>query len=45
MLDMIWIRDNLAKVETALRNRGERFDIDRFKKLDTDRRSALHEVE
>ena len=45
MLDMIWIRDNLAKVETALRNRGERFDIDRFKKLDIDRRSALHEVE
>ncbi len=45
MLDMIWVRNNLEAVATALRNRGEDFDLERFRQLDTDRRTALREVE
>ena len=45
MLDMIWVRNNLEAVATALRNRGENFDLDCFRQLDTDRRTALREVE
>jgi len=45
MLDMIWVRNHLEAVGTALRNRGERFDLDRFQQLDGDRRTALREVE
>jgi len=45
MLDMIWVRNNLEAVTTALSNRGETFDLERFRQLDTDRRTALSEVE
>jgi seryl-tRNA synthetase len=45
MLDMIWVRNHLEAVTTALRNRGEEFDLERFRQLDTDRRTALREVE
>lgn len=45
MLDMIWVRNNLEVVTTALRNRGEEFDLQRFQQLDSDRRTALREVE
>jgi seryl-tRNA synthetase len=45
MLDMIWVRNNLDAVASALRSRGEAFDLERFRRLDTDRRTALREVE
>ena len=45
MLDMVWVRDNLQAVETALLNRGEKFDMARFRRLDEDRRGALTQVE
>jgi seryl-tRNA synthetase len=45
MLDMTWVRDNLAAVETALRHRGTAFDAAAFGRLDQQRRTALREVE
>ena len=45
MLDMTWVRANPDTVETALRNRGAKFDLDRLRVLDEQRRAALREVE
>ena len=45
MLDMTWVRDNLEAVQTAVRNRGETFDVGEFSRLDRQRRTALREVE
>jgi len=44
MLDMVWVRDHLDEVEVALRNRGG-VDIAELRRLDTDRRAALRDVE
>ncbi len=43
MLDMTWVRANVDTVETALRNRGSQFDLDRLRVLDEQRRAALRE--
>jgi len=45
MLDMIWVREHLDDLSTALRNRGARVDLDEFRRLDDARRAALREVE
>ncbi len=45
MLDMLWVRDNLPALETALRNRNVTVDLDGFRRLDAARRGALREVE
>jgi seryl-tRNA synthetase len=45
MLDMIWVRENLAALETALGNRGAAVDLGEFRRLDDERRAALREVE
>jgi seryl-tRNA synthetase len=44
MLDMVWVRDHLDEVEVALRNRGG-VDIAELRRLDTDRRAAMRDVE
>jgi len=44
MLDMVWVRDHLDEVEVALRSRGG-VDIAELRRLDTDRRAALRDVE
>jgi len=44
MLDMVWVRDHLDEVEVALRNRGG-VDIVELRRLDTDRRAAMRDVE
>jgi seryl-tRNA synthetase len=45
MLDMTWVRDHPAEMETALRNRGAQVDLAEFTRLDDARRAALREVE
>jgi seryl-tRNA synthetase len=45
MLDMVWVREHLEEVRTALRNRGGTGDLSEFTRLDEDRRAALREVE
>jgi seryl-tRNA synthetase len=45
MLDMVWVRDNLEALATALRHRNATVDLDEFRRLDDSRRKALHEVE
>jgi seryl-tRNA synthetase len=45
MLDMTWVRDNLATLAEAVRNRGVTIDLDEFRRLDQERRAALREVE
>jgi seryl-tRNA synthetase len=45
MLDMAWVRDHLAAVEAALRDRGVQADLGEFRRLDAERRAALREVE
>ncbi|PYS95574.1 MAG: serine--tRNA ligase [Acidobacteria bacterium] len=45
MLDLIWVRENLARVEAALRHRGTRADLGEFRRLDEERRAALRETE
>jgi seryl-tRNA synthetase len=44
MLDMTWVRDHLDEVEVALRNRGG-VDVAGLRRLDTERRAALRDVE
>jgi len=44
MLDMVWVRDHLDEVEVALRSRGG-VDIAELRRLDTDRRAAMRDVE
>ncbi len=45
MLDIKFIRENRKKVEEALKRRGASFDLERFLKLDEERRRLLKEVE
>src|SRR5262245_16398605 len=45
MLDRTWVRDHLEEVEAAMRNRGAAVDLEAIRRLDQDRRKALHEVE
>ncbi|HEV8199442.1 MAG TPA: serine--tRNA ligase [Candidatus Polarisedimenticolia bacterium] len=45
MLDRTWVRDHLDEVETAMKNRGAAVDIEAIRRLDQQRRKALHEVE
>ncbi|HEU4402166.1 MAG TPA: serine--tRNA ligase, partial [Candidatus Polarisedimenticolia bacterium] len=45
MLDMVWVRENLDAVEAALRHRGAQVDLGEFRRLDAERRAALHETE
>ncbi len=45
MLDMTWVRDNIAALEKALRDRGSKASIDEFRQPDDARRAALREVE
>jgi len=45
MLDMLWVRENLQALETALRNRNVTVDLGEFHRLDDTRRKALREVE
>jgi seryl-tRNA synthetase len=45
MLDMTWVRDHLDEVEKALRHRGGAFDVAEVRRLDSERRTALREVE
>src|SRR5258707_6749900 len=45
MIDMLWVRDHLQELETALRNRNATVDLALFRRLDDARRAALREVE
>ena len=45
MLDRTWVRDHLDEVEAAMKNRGAAVDIEAIRRLDRERRKALHEVE
>ncbi len=45
MIDMIWARDHLPALETALRHRNATVDLALFRRLDDARRAALREVE
>jgi len=45
MLDKTWVRDNIAALEKALRDRGSKASIDEFRQPDDARRAALREVE
>ncbi|HZN03528.1 MAG TPA: serine--tRNA ligase [Candidatus Polarisedimenticolia bacterium] len=45
MLDRTWVRDHLDEVETAMKKRGAAVDIEAIRRLDSERRKALHEVE
>src|SRR5262245_15298414 len=46
MLDMVWVRDHFDEVEAALRKRGGGgVDVAALRRLDTERRAALTEVE
>jgi len=45
MLDMTWVRDNIAALEKALRDRGSPIATDGFRRHDEARRAALREVE
>ncbi|HET8947343.1 MAG TPA: serine--tRNA ligase [Candidatus Polarisedimenticolia bacterium] len=45
MLDRTWVRDHLDEVEAAMKNRGAAVDIEAIRRLDQQRRKALHEVE
>ncbi|MBI4170038.1 MAG: serine--tRNA ligase [Acidobacteria bacterium] len=45
MLDMVWVRENLAAVEKALRDRGAQASLEDFRRHDEARRAALREVE
>src|SRR5262245_24513937 len=45
MLDRTWVRDHLDEVEAAMKTRGAAVDIEAIRRLDQERRKALHEVE
>lgn len=45
MFSVKWVRENLELVKTALGNRGESVDLDRFTDLDSERRGLLSEAE
>src|SRR2546425_13053597 len=45
MLDRNFIRENLDRVEKALRDRGSDVDLNRFRELDQDERSLRRELE
>ncbi|HMA60655.1 MAG TPA: serine--tRNA ligase, partial [Halanaerobiales bacterium] len=45
MLDRKFIRENIDKVEKALKDRGVESPLDRFKKLEEERRDLLYENE
>jgi seryl-tRNA synthetase len=45
MLDMTWVRDNIAALEKALRDRGASITTEEFRRHDEARRAALREVE
>jgi seryl-tRNA synthetase len=45
MLDVKYVRQNPDKVRTALENRGATADLDKFLKLDEERRNLLFEAE
>ena len=45
MFSAKWVRENLGLVKTALGNRGESVDLDRFTDLDSERRGLLSEAE
>ncbi len=45
MLDIKWVREHLDEVEQALKNRGAKIDLSRFKELDSKRRKMIVEVE
>ena len=45
MLDIKFVRDNLAAVEEAMRNRNTSFDTQAFLDLDSRRREAIQQEE
>ncbi len=45
MLDIRFVRENIDLVTAALKKRGKELSLDRFKKLDQERRDILHQVE
>ncbi len=45
MLDLKYIRNNIESLKEVLKNRNAKIDLDRFKKLDQERREMLTEVE
>lgn len=45
MLEIKFVRQNLDKVQKMLSERGEAADLEAFKKIDTNRRSVLLEIE
>ena len=45
MLDIKFVRENLAVVEEAMKNRNASFDSARFTELDEERRAAIAEEE
>ncbi len=45
MLDLAFIRENPGRVKAAVRNKGERADIDSLLKLDAERRKTVRDFE
>jgi seryl-tRNA synthetase len=45
MLEIKFIRQNLEKVQRALQNRGQAFDLEAFGGIDEERRRVLQEIE
>lgn len=45
MLDIKYVRENLAEVQEAMRNRNASFDADRFQELDSQRRELITKAE
>ena len=42
MLDMTWVRDNIAALEKALRDRGSPIAVEEFRRHDEARRAQRH---
>jgi len=45
MLDLAYLRENLELARTRLAHRGYAFDVETFKRLDSERKSLIQEVE
>jgi seryl-tRNA synthetase len=45
MLEIKYVRKNLSEVQSALKTRGQTYDLNAFNKCDEDRRKILLEIE
>ncbi len=45
MLDLAYLRENLEEARQRLAHRGFSLDVETFQRLDSERKSIIHEVE